>query len=134
MASVSERTVLVTAVLGSLAWTGCGKSGKVEDFTPAADNARKALTAALDHWIAGNKPGSVPGTSPAVEVVDTLWKGGQKLKSYEILSDSAQGSGPRTFNVRLTLDKGPPIETQYMVIGIDPLWVYRKEDFAKLSG
>jgi hypothetical protein len=124
----------VSATVGWVALAGCGKSGKVEDFTPAADNARKALTAALDHWVAGNKPGTVPGTKPAVEVVDTPWKGGQKLKSYEILSDSAQGSGPRTFNVRLTLDKGPPIETQYMVIGIEPLWVYRKEDFAKLSG
>jgi len=134
MACVSRRILAGSAIGGLIALIGCGKTGKVEDFTPGADTARKALTAALDHWVAGNKPGTVPGTKPAVEVVDTPWKGGQKLKSYEILSESAQGSGPRTFNVRLTPDKGSSIETQYMVIGIDPLWVYRKEDFAKLSG
>jgi hypothetical protein len=30
----------VSATVGWVALAGCGKSGKVEDFTPAADNAR----------------------------------------------------------------------------------------------
>ena len=36
--------------------------------------------------------------------------------------------------MKLTLAQGPPVEVKYMVIGIDPLWVYRDKDFAKLSG
>ena len=133
MANLTRRGL---AAVGLLWLAGCGGGGgQVADFTPPADNARKAVTAALDHWKAGRPPGTVPGTAPVVEVVDSQWKGGQKLKGYEITAEAPpQGQGPRTFTVRLTLEKGPPVETQYMVIGIDPLWVYRKEDFAKLSG
>lgn len=133
MTNLTRRGLLVAG----LVWlAGCGAGTKVTDFTPPADNARKAVTAALDHWKAGKPPGTVAGTAaPAVEVIDSQWRGGQKLKGYEITGEApAQGQGPRTFTVRLTLEKGPPVETQYMVIGIDPLWVYRKEDFAKLSG
>lgn len=113
---------------------GCSPGGKVEDFTPPADNARKALEAALNHWQAGNKPGTVPGTSPTVEVVDAKWKAGQKITAYEILGEDSTGPGPRTFKVRVTLALGPPLEVRYVVVGIDPLWVYRDEDFKKASG
>lgn len=134
MTNLSRRGLLAAGLL----WlAGCGGGGgNVTDFTPPADRARAALTAALDHWKAGKPPGTVPGTAPVVEVTDTPWKNGQKLKGYEIVSETppADGQGPRTFTVRLTLEKGPPVETQYMVLGIDPLLVYRKEDFAKLSG
>ena len=102
-------------------------------FHPATDNARKALTAALNHWEAGNSRGRSPARRRSVEVVDTKWKAGQKLKSYEILGESAR-AGPRTFKVRLTLAKGPPMEMRYMVVGIDPLWVYREEDFQAVGG
>ena len=113
---------------------GCSPGGKVEDFTPPADNARKALEAALNHWQAGNKPGTVPGTSPTVEIVDAKWKAGQKITAYEILGEDPAGAGPRTFKVRLTVAGGAPMEVRYMVVGIDPLWVYRDEDFKKASG
>ena len=62
------------------------------------------------------------------------WKGGQKLREYEIVGEDAppaQNQGPRTFTVKLTLAQGPPVEVKYMVIGIDPLWVYRDEDYVK---
>src|SRR4051812_4919697 len=93
------------AALGFLFAAGCGKGKKAEDFTPPSGNARKALTAALDHWKAGNAPGGVPGQTPTVEVVDTAWKGGQKLREYEIIAEEPPPSnqGPRTFTVKLTL-------------------------------
>lgn len=125
---------VMTLIVGTLLLAGCSPGGKVEDFTPPADNARKALEAALGHWKAGNKPGTIPGTAPAVEVVDQKWKGGQKLTAYEILGEEPGGGGPRTFKVRLTLSQGPPVEVRYIVVGIDPLWVYRDEDFKKASG
>jgi hypothetical protein len=125
-------TVALTAALAGL---GCSKGGKVEDFTPPADGARKALEAALKHWQGGQKPGTVPGTTPAVEVVDSKWQGGQALKAFEIVGEEpAAGTGPRVFKVRLTPTQGQPVETRYHVVGIDPVWVYRDEDFQKLSG
>ena len=126
----SGATLIV--VLGAL---GCSKGGKIEDFTPPADNARKALDAALKHWQAGQKPGTVPGTTPAVEVVDSKWQAGQSLKSFEVLGEDPGAAGaPRVFKVRLTPPTGAAVETKYYVVGIDPLWVYRDEDYQKLSG
>jgi hypothetical protein len=119
---------------GLIALAGCSKGSRVEDFTPPPDNARKALEAALNHWKAGNPPGAVPGTSPAVDVLDSKWKGGQKITDYEVLGEDPAGPGPRTFKVRLTPVKGPPVEVRYVVQGIDPLWVYREDDYKKLNG
>jgi hypothetical protein len=113
---------------------GCSRQGRrTEDFTPPADKARQALESALDHWKSGNPPGAVPATSPAVEVVDSKWKAGQKLKSYEIVGEEP-GREPRFFKVRLTPAQGPPQDVRYAVVGINPLWVYLEEDYQKLTG
>lgn len=125
---------VLTLMVGTLLLAGCSPGGKVEDFTPPADNARKALEAALGHWKSGNKPGTIPGITPVVEVLDSKWKAGQKITGYEVLGEDPAGPGPRTFKVRLTPAQGAPVEVKYIVVGIDPLWVYRDEDFRKLSG
>jgi hypothetical protein len=125
---------LALLIWGSLALAGCSREGRrVEDFTPPADKARQALEAALNHWKTGQPPGRVPGTTPAVEVLDSKWKAGQKLKDYEIIGEEP-GSEPRFFKVRLTPSTGTAQEVRYAVIGIDPLWVYREEDYKALSG
>ncbi len=136
MTAATRRSFLSLCVGGLVLSTGCGPGGKNEDFTPGADKAKKALVAALDSWKSGKAPGSIPDTNPKVEVVDWQWRQGVKIKDYEIVGDAppAQGTGPRTFTVKLSLTSGETFETNYMVIGIDPLWIYRKEDFAKLSG
>jgi hypothetical protein len=126
--------VLCVAV-GLSATAGCSGGGRVEDFTPAEANARKALVAALDHWQGGGQSGAIPNTSPAVQVTDARWKGGQKIKSYEIVgAEPPAGTGPRWFKVRLVPASGEAVETKYAVLGIDPLLVYRDEDYQKLSG
>jgi hypothetical protein len=126
--------VLAVLIGGPALLLGCSKKGtRTEDFTPPAEKARGALEAALNHWQAGNLPGTVPGTSPAIEIVDSKWKAGQKLKSYEIVSEEL-GTETRFFKVRLTLASGAPQEVRYAVLGIDPLWVYREEDYKQLSG
>jgi hypothetical protein len=131
------RTKLVFLVLmtgGLSGLVGCSREGKkTEDFIPPADKARQALEAALNHWKSGQQPGKVPNTTPTVEVLDSKWKGGQKLKDYEILGEEP-GAEPRFFKVRLTLATGAPQEVRYAVVGIDPLWVYREEDYKSLSG
>jgi hypothetical protein len=131
----SRRRWLAVAAGGLLGLAGCSRSPGVADFTPPADNARRALEAALNHWQAGHKPGTVPGVSaPAVEVVDSKWKAGQQLRSFEVLKEEAPGPGPRYFTVRLTPPKGPAQEVRYAVLGIDPIWVYREDDYRKLTG
>src|SRR5262245_23478028 len=120
--------------LGLALSAGCSRQGsKVEDFTPPSDKAQKALEAALTHWQSGGSPGTVPGTRPRVDVEDSKWKAGQKLQAFEILGEEG-GSETRFFKVKLTLAKGPPQEVKYAVFGIDPLQVYREEDFQKLPG
>lgn len=128
--------ILAPLAGGLLVFAGCSKGGKVEDFTPPSDKAQQALVAALTHLQSGNAPGTVPGTTPRVEFVDTKSTPGQ-IKGFEILgedSPTAGSSAPRFFKVRLTLAKGSPQEVRYVVVGIDPLWVYREEDYRSLSG
>ena len=125
---------LALLACGLSALAGCSRPGqKTEDFTPPSDKARQALESALTHWKSGQQPGKVPNTSPTVEVTDSKWKGGQKLKEYEILAEEP-GTDPRFFKVRLTPPTGPAQEVRYAVVGIDPLLVFREEDFKALSG
>jgi hypothetical protein len=128
---------LLSLAGGLLLLAGCSKTGgRVEDFTPPGEKARQALEAGLNHLQGGNPPGAVPGTSPRVEIVDTRWKAGQ-LRAFEVLGEdapSADSSVPRFFRVRLTPASGPPQEVRYAVFGIDPLLVYREEDYKALSG
>jgi hypothetical protein len=127
--------ILLLAGAAALA-AGCSGKNKVEDYTPAAERGRQALEAALSHLKAGNPPGAVPGTTPVVHLVDTRWKAGQKLQSFEVVGEEGQASegAARFFKVRLILAKGSPQEVRYAVLGIDPLWVYREEDYNSLSG
>ena len=123
---------------GVLLSVACSRTrNKVEDYTPSSEKARQALEVALTHWQAGNASGPVPGTSPVVQAVDSKWKPGQKLQGFEILGEEApstDGAAPRFFKVRLTPANGPPLEARYVVVGIDPLWVYREEDYKAMSG
>jgi hypothetical protein len=134
----TKRFGVIPLLAGALLFLGCSKTGKrVEDFTPPADNARQALEAALNHWKAGGTPGSIPGTTPQVEVVDAKWKAAPKqLREFEIGGEESRGdaSAPRYFKVKLTMASGPPQDVRYVVVGIDPLWVYREQDFDALSG
>ena len=115
--------------------TGCNTSRSHDDFLPAEDKAQSALETALTAWQHGERVGKIANTSsPVIEVVDSKWRAGQKLQSYQILQ-VVPGNGPTRFVVRLTL-KQPRAEQEvrYVVLGQDPLWVYREEDYKRLSG
>ncbi len=114
---------------------GCGGANRSElDIVPGADQARAALEKALTAWKNGEKCGKVQGDSQNIEVVDKVWKAGGKLAAFEILR-AEDKPGPRWFTVKLTLvGSAEPQEVAYAVLGLDPLWVFRDEDFKKLSG
>jgi hypothetical protein len=86
----------------------------------------------MSTWKAGHPTGIIEPTSPRVQVVDTHRNPGQALLDYEILSDSADPRF-RTFNLRLTLsDSEERPVVRFLVVGIDPILVFRQEDYELL--
>jgi hypothetical protein len=101
-------------------------------YVPTEEASRQALEVALDAWRDGRPPPWQTATA-TVQFVDTHRKSGQRLRRYVILGETPGDSG-RCFAVRLTLE-GPTeeIRARYIVIGIDPLWVWRHEDYEMLA-
>jgi hypothetical protein len=121
--------------LAGLLGCGCARSaGGNEKFIPQPDQAHAALDSALQAWQQDRLEGDrIPGTSPAIQMSDTIRKPGQKLDRYDILGE-APGDGPRCYAVRLVLaHPREEITARYVVIGIDPLWVIRHEDYEMLE-
>jgi len=114
---------------------GCSNQTSVQSFTPHEDLALEALTEALTAWQNGQaEPGAVAGTEPVVQVNDAKWKGGAKLKSFEI-TESLPGDSPRMFAVKLTLEGATvPEDVTYVVVGKDPLWVWTKDEYERSAG
>ncbi|MFM2093218.1 MAG: hypothetical protein RIS70_342 [Planctomycetota bacterium] len=106
---------------------GCS-SRKVADYVPSESAAREALVKALDEWKQGKPAGTIEG-KPAIQVGDSLRTPGQILESYEILGELPEDGG-RRFTVQVKLSN-PAVEEKlyYIVLGIDPLWVMRREDY-----
>lgn len=108
---------------------GCGGDSAA---APSDDAARAALGAALSAWSQGAKPGEVSGTDPKVTVHDTPWSQGQRLASFEILKEDEGAAVEKQFTVRLTLSKPERTEeARYHVLGVDPLMVFRDEDYQR---
>jgi len=131
--SRSFVAVLVGVVLLA-ACAGC--SGRNFDkYVPTEDRARQALEAALSAWRDGKKPGRVADAPMPVQAVDSHWLAGQKISQYEILNEEPN-EGPRVFAVRLTLQKpaGKQVAVRYFVVGKEPLWVYREDDYKAPAG
>ncbi len=106
---------------------GCGKK-KDARATPA-ETARRSLETALTAWKSGSPAGEIAGATPPIQVVDSVWLKGRKLDGYEILNETTEADGVRGFSVRLNLaDPNATEEIQYIVKGISPVWVYRKDD------
>ena len=109
---------------------GCGQDA--ERFVPAPNVARQALVEALDAWKRGEPSGRVANTAPQVHVTDNLRKPPQRLVAYTILGEKASGHG-RAYLVELSLES--PVEklkVEYIIVRIDPLWVFRREDYELL--
>jgi hypothetical protein len=112
---------------------GCG-NGDISQYTPSHTTARESLESAMNAWRGGEAPRKVAETSTSVEFVDSKRQPGQKLVSYEIL-DALPGDNPNRFSVRLLLDNPQQeIQVQYVVVGNDPIWVFREEDYERHQG
>lgn len=131
----SERCFRAACAWVLAVLAGCGGTSE-KTYIPVPEAARTALTAALTAWQSGQaKPGSIAKASPAIEVVDSQWRSGQKLKAFEILQEVPTTEGPKRFQVKLTLEgTSSPLETVYLVVGKDPLYVFREADYQPPNG
>ena len=68
-------------------------------------------------------------TGPALHLIDSHHKSGQKLAAFTVLGPTP-GDAPRCYAVRLTLDNPrEELRARFVVFGQDPLWVMRYEDY-----
>jgi hypothetical protein len=111
---------------------GCGPADTSARYTPSEQQAEQAVATALDAWKAGVPAGEVPETSPLIHLTDSFRKEGETLVDYKILGE-VPGDLERCYAVDLTFD--PPREEQarFVVVGIDPLWVFRMEDYQLIT-
>lgn len=139
---MAATRLAAAAFLLLAALTGCNRASN-ERYIPSAPLAREALTAAMESWLRGEDEAQLPAGKPKIELIDSQRKGRQ-LTNYKILGELGVDGG-RRFDVRLHLTKPEPIEVeqvepeqvepeqvvtvQYIVLGIDPLWVMHKRDY-----
>ena len=127
--SIPARTLIVGVLAASL--LGCNRSDP-QRYVPAAALARDALTASLQSWAAGDPTPRLAAGQPSLQFADSL-RTGRTLESFEIVGELPVEDG-RRFEVRLTLSDPPGSEkAQYIVLGIDPLWVMRMEDYHMIT-
>ncbi len=128
------RLPLCWLVVSALA-AGCGDAqhGAAEIFAPDIETSKAALISSLDAWKADRQTsGVLMGSKPSIGVVDAI-RSERPLLAYEVIGPLMVVEKARPFAVRLVL--GAPRETvttRYLVLGKDPLWVFRQEDFERL--
>jgi hypothetical protein len=132
MLNLQKKSLLWVLSLAICA--GCSARG-YDRYIPSEDKARQALEATLNAWRDGKRPGAIEGAPTAVQAVDTQWLAGQQLASYEIVGEES-GEGPRVFSVKLTMKRpaGKQLSVRYLVVGKEPLWVYREDDYKAPAG
>ena len=126
--------LVVVLSLSAAACAGCADKS-YSKYVPSEDKARKALEATLSAWRDGKRPGPIEGAPVAVQAVDSRWQYGERIAAYEILNEEAN-EGPRVFAVRLTMQRpaGKQVTTRYFVVGKEPLWIYREDDYKAPAG
>jgi hypothetical protein len=127
-----SRNIMLGAVFtGCLIGCGCNEERK---FVPSEETAEGTLQTALLAWKNGKSPpAQVQASSPAVQLVDTHYQPGQKLVAFTVLGPTT-GDAERCYAVRLTMDNPrEEIRVRFVVLGLDPLWVMRYEDFERVA-
>lgn len=125
------RRLAIVAIL--VLAVGCADRADHSRYYPPEEKARAALESGLLAWQQDSLTGEVPGNkNPVVMWVDNHRSPGQRLNAFEVLG-LAPGDGPRVFTVRLALENpAAEVKTRYVVVGLDPIWVFRQEDYDML--
>jgi len=133
---MNRRRALIAFIAGggSMALVpGCGSPNSA--FAPSATSARESLDVALATWQKGGKADQLTTASPQIHAVDYQWQAGPVLERYDILEEQpGEGVTEKRYAVLLRMKK-PQAEkrAQFIVIGRDPIWVFRDEDYVRTS-
>jgi hypothetical protein len=119
-------------LLVAIALCGCS-SDRTSDYIPSSESARTALETALNAWQSGAPYEPITTSSPALNVFDARWQAGQKLQKFEILEELPETERPE-FKVRMQLAGKPEETLTYIIVGIDPLQIFRDADYKRASG
>lgn len=111
---------------------GC-TSKSVDSYKPSNESARQAIETALSTWKSGTKHGSITNVKPNLDVFDARWQAGAKLENFEIVEEILGKPQPH-FKVKLKLAGKPEELIEYLVVGIDPLLIFRQADYDKATG
>lgn len=108
---------------------GCGRRDPASKFVPPPGDAQAVLIAALEDWKAGAPTGPVANSPRSAFIVDSARRDRPKLADYKILGETP-GNAPRCYAVHLFWANPEREErTRFVIVGIDPLWIFRQEDF-----
>ena len=133
LCQIHMRTALAAFVVTALLMLiGCGGGNAPIRYEPLPGTARNAIDSALKTWKSGTAFGPIDG-KPGINVFDARWQSGKKLESYEIL-EKVSGSEHPQFKVRLKITSSAEEVNEFLVVGIDPLLVFRDQDYRKVSG
>jgi hypothetical protein len=117
-----------------LSSASCGKKDTDDQYMPPENTARQALERALTSWSNGGRPGPIDAAAPAVQAVDSQWSEGYQLAEFQIVGTEVDEAA-RVFVVELRLQGARDKQTvRYFVVGRDPIWVYREEDYHRPDG
>jgi hypothetical protein len=102
-------------------------------IVPGWDKATHALVASLTAWRDAPSPLPVSFQIPSVEFVDNHRQPQQRLLAFQIVGQS-DAENARQFTVRLNLEgEESPQLVKYNILGRDPLWVFRLEDYEMIA-
>jgi hypothetical protein len=129
----SARFALLVAISGTFV-PACREEPKgFERYIPPPEAARGAVTLVMDGWRKGLTPDQTVGKAPEVHVVDKHRLPDQHLAQYEILGE-VTAENARAFAVRVVFEgSDEPQVVRYIVVGTDPMWVFRQEDYEMIS-
>lgn len=127
-----QVVLLIGFIAAGLVPFALRRQDTTRNYIPAAAVSEDAIRRTLETWKAGLPTGPIPETKPVIHVTDTGRKPGQILEAYTILGES-RGTAGRSYAVTLNLaNPAEVVKTKYLVVGIDPLWVFRQEDYELL--
>ena len=128
----SQRRVLLICLTLGICGLAC-KGNTVDRYKPTNTSAKQAVETALSTWRDGAKHGTITTVTPNLNVFDARWQAGSRLEEFQILEE-IKGKEYPYFKVKLKIAGKPEETIEYLVVGIDPLLVFREADYKKASG
>jgi hypothetical protein len=115
---------------------GCTGSGDRSDspaYLPGWPEARAAVATALADWRDTAPPHPPSRSFDGVQFVDKQRNPADRLSAFSILGET-EVENARQFTVRLQLEgEADPRLVRYNVLGREPAWVFRLEDYEMIS-